>query len=36
MRLLKLTLLMGLLFFTTGCNIESRSPETIIKRKTNI
>lgn len=33
MRLLKLTLLMGLLFFTTGCNIESRSPEQLLKQK---
>ncbi len=33
MRLLKLTLLMGLLFFTTGCNIESRSPEQLLNEK---
>lgn len=33
MRLLKLTLLMGLVFFTTGCNIESRSPEQLLKEK---
>lgn len=33
MRLLKLTLLMGLVFFTTGCSIESRSPEQLLKEK---
>ena len=33
MRLLKLTLLMGLLFFTTGCNIQSRSPEQLLNEK---
>ena len=33
MRLLQLTLLMGLVFFTTGCNIESRSPEQLLKEK---
>lgn len=33
MRLLKLMLLMGLVFFTTGCNIESRSPEQLLKEK---
>ena len=33
MRLLKLTLLMGLLVFTAGCNIESRSPEQLLNEK---
>lgn len=33
MRLLKLTLLIGVLFFTTGCSIESRSPEQLLKEK---
>ena len=33
MNLLKLTLIIWGLFFTTGCSIESRSPEQLIKEK---